>query len=185
MSNARSILSCCLLMTLILSSAQVKADIDPMLKAELATVTNQRDRIMQLVFDARNRARRIENESFPGRLPDSVPEYRFCKDATSGRYDDMRVTYNRVLDSIRAGTATENGIRTDMRDSVSINNAFMNTARQCLSRNDLMDFSQAMITDAWLHILTSYQAMKDKDKKKLSKELDKKVRWKTTRPSGF
>jgi hypothetical protein len=101
-------------MAIIFSQQIARADFDPTLKAALATVTRQRDHTMSLASDARSRARRIENDSFPGRLPGSVPEYRYCQDAASGRFDDMRTTYNRVLDSIRAGTATESDIRTTL-----------------------------------------------------------------------
>src|ERR1044072_8834843 len=84
--------------TLLFAHHTAMAEFEPNLKAALATVTEQRDRTMTLVFDSRARARRIESDSFPGHLPQQVPEYGFCIQAASGRYDDMRVTYNGILD---------------------------------------------------------------------------------------
>lgn len=166
--------------TLLFSHHLVRADFDPALKAALATASAQRDTTMTLVFDARARARKIERDTFPGGLPSSVPEFGSCRDASSGRFDDMRVAYNRIIDSIISGTATEGSIRDDLHTSVRINNVFLGVARTCLKRNRLSDFGETTISEAWRKIFTSYQSMKVKDQKKLAKHLDKKVRWKST-----
>jgi hypothetical protein len=172
-----ALISVCLLF----AQSTVVAQFDPALKTALDTVTGQRDRTTRLISDSRQRARSIENNAFPGRLPSSVPEFPFCQDVSSGRFDDMRVAYNNVLDSIRNGSATENTVRSSARTSVTINNSLIDSARKCLVRNSIMDFTEASIADAWMKIFTSFQGMNENDKKKLSKHLDKKVRWKTTR----
>lgn len=181
MSKMKMKLVSLIFITLLFSPHTVVAEFDPTLKAALATVIGQRDRTMNLVSDSHARARQIERDAFPGRLPQQVPEYGFCHDAASGRFDDMKVTYNRIIDSIRNGTATESTIRANAHGSVTINNAFVDTARKCLLRNSLIDFNQTTIVEAWMKISTSYQRMNEKERKKLSKHLDKKVRWKTTR----
>ena len=141
--------------TLLFSPHTVMAEFEPNLKAALATVIEQRDRTMNLVSDSHARARQIERDAFPGRLPQQVPEYDFCHAAASGRFDDMKVTYNRIFDSIRNGTATESTIRANAHDSVNINNAFIDAARKCLLRSSLIDFNQTTIAEAWMKIFTS------------------------------
>lgn len=181
MSKMKMKLVSLLFITLLFSPHTVMAEFDPTLKAALATVIGQRDMTMNLVFDSHARARQIERDAFPGRLPQQVPEYGFCQNAASGRFDDMKVTYNRIIESIRNGTATESTIRTNTHDSVTINNALIDAARKCLLRNSLIDLNQTTIEEAWMKIFTSYKSMNEKERKKLSKHLEKKVRWKTTR----
>ena len=174
-----------LLLIFVLSQQTVRADFPPPVKAALATVSGEQSQTMELASEAHSRARSIENAAFPTTLPESVPEYHFCKEISLANFDDMRSGYNSILDSIRNGTATEDAIRSSTHESVFLNNAFIDSARKCLKRNDLEDFSESTIANAWIQILNSYKTMKDNDKKKLSKHLDKKLRWKTTRPSGF
>ena len=181
--NTKCKISLLVLMAFVVTPLAVRADFDQPLKAALATVKGQRDTTMGLASDGRNRARSMENRSFPGQP--TPPELPDCRAIASGEFEDMARTYNSVLDSIRDGSATEESIRSRTRTSVSINNSFIARARRCLSRNGLVDFSETTIGDAWIRIFNSFQAMSTNDKKKLSKELDKKIRWKSTRPSGF
>lgn len=150
------------------------ADFDPTLTAALEAVTAQRDTMTMIIRQVRARTQVPRNVPFPD--PRRQPSPACSQALTPHTINDMMATFNRVLDSIRDGSATENSVKRTSGTSVQLANLILEPANVCLSeRRPPLD--EKLITAGWLQILSSFNGMSEKDKKKLSRHLDKKVRW--------
>lgn len=150
------------------------ANFDPALSAALDAVTTQRNRTNAILNDVAMRLRASQNDPLHRRHPQPPGE---CGQALVPHgIRDMKAVFNRVLDAIRDGSATDDSVRGWSKTSVVIANSLLEPASVCLDLH-ITPLDESSITAGWLHILSSFNGMDDHDRKELSKHLDKNVRW--------